>query len=134
MFAPDRQGFFPGLWVQFLQDLSNNDKEAFNSLTTKEERLCWMYNRPFVRERLGLMQGIRLGMTKDPGESVRKREEGNKSFQGGDLQSALVNYTRAVVLGEDNTTDLASALANRSDSRKHIIINMMCMYLDNDDA
>ena len=93
-----------------------------------------MYNRPFVRERLGLMQGIRLGMTKDPGESVRKREEGNKSFQGGDLQSALVNYTRAVVLGEDNTTDLASALANRSDSREHIIINMMCMYLDNDDA
>ena len=113
MFAPDRQGFFPGLWVQFLQDLPNNDKEAFNSLTTKSERLGWMYNRPFVRQRLGMLREMRLGMSKDPEQSRRRREEGNKFFQGGDLHSALVSYTRAVVLGEDNTVDLASAFANR---------------------
>ena len=113
MFAPDRQGFFPGLWVQFLQNLPNNDKEAFNSLATKSERLSWMYDQTFVRERLGMLRQMRLGMAKDPGQSLQRREEGNKFFQGGDLQSALVSYTRAVVLGEDNTVDLASAFANR---------------------
>ena len=99
--------------MQFLQDLPNNDKEAFNSLTTKSERLGWMYNRPFVRQRLGMLREMRFGMSKDPEQSLRRREEGNKFFQGGDLQSALVSYTRAVVLGEDNTVDLASAFANR---------------------
>ena len=57
---------------------------------------------------------MRLGLTKDPEQSLRRREEGNNFFQGGDLQSALVSYTRAVVLGEDSTPDLASAFANRA--------------------
>ena len=49
MFAPDRQGFFPGLWVQLLQDLSTADREAFASLATRAERLQWMYDRSFVK-------------------------------------------------------------------------------------
>ena len=49
MFAPDRQGFFPGLWVQFLQDLPNVDREAFKKLDNKEDRVDWMYSRPFVK-------------------------------------------------------------------------------------
>ena len=49
MFAPDRQGFFPGLWVQLLQDLSTADREAFASLATRAEKLQWMYNRSFVK-------------------------------------------------------------------------------------
>ena len=49
MFAPDRQGFFPGLWVQFLQDLPNVDREAFNKLDNEEDRVEWMYSRPFVK-------------------------------------------------------------------------------------
>ena len=49
MFAPDRQGFFPGLWVQFLQDLPNVDRETFNKLENKEDRVDWMYSRPFVK-------------------------------------------------------------------------------------
>ena len=51
MFAPDRQGFFPGLWVQLLQDLSTADREAFASLATRAEKLQWMYNRSFVKVR-----------------------------------------------------------------------------------
>ena len=51
MFAPDRQGFFPGLWVQLLQDLSTADREAFASLATRAERLQWMYDRSFVKVR-----------------------------------------------------------------------------------
>ena len=54
MFAPDRQGFFPGLWVQLLQDLSTADREAFASLATRAERLQWMYDRSFVKVRQGL--------------------------------------------------------------------------------
>ena len=56
---------------------------------------------------------MRLGSVKDQTESVKKREAGNQFFLAGDLQSAMVNYTRAVVLGEAGTTELASAYANR---------------------
>ena len=49
MFAPDRQGFFAGLWVQFLQELLDVDKEEFRKITTKEERFTWMYNNRFVK-------------------------------------------------------------------------------------
>ena len=54
MFAPDRQGFFPGLWVQLLQDLSTADREAFASLATRAERLQWMYDRSFVKVRFAI--------------------------------------------------------------------------------
>ena len=49
MFAPDRQGFFAGLWVQFLQELLDVDKVEFRKITTKEERFTWMYNNRFVK-------------------------------------------------------------------------------------
>ena len=52
MFAPDRQGFFAGLWVQFLQELLDVDKEEFRKITTKEERFTWMYNNRFVKVEL----------------------------------------------------------------------------------
>ena len=50
---------------------------------------------------------------KDPETSAKKREVGNKAFVGGDLHTAMVNYSRAVVLASDTTQELASAYANR---------------------
>ena len=56
---------------------------------------------------------MRLGGGKDNKASVERREAGNKCFLSGDNQSAMINYTRAVVLGEAGTGHLASAYANR---------------------
>ena len=56
---------------------------------------------------------MRLGSVKNQAASVEKREEGNQFFLAGDLQSAMVHYTRAVVLGQTNTAELAAAYANR---------------------
>ena len=99
MFAPDRQGFFPGLWVQFVDDLSQQDRQEFSSLTTREERLTWMYGRRLVVERLEVLRNMmRSGGLKDPGQSQAKRETGNQYFLAGDLHTAMVNYSRAVVL------------------------------------
>lgn len=112
MFAPDRQGFFPALWVQLLQELTTREKEDFNSLNTREDRVKWMYSHRFPKARFELLRNMRHG--KDPNTSAKKREVGNQAFLAGDLHSAMVNYSRAVVLASDNTTDLASAFANRA--------------------
>ena len=111
MFAPDRQGFFPALWVQLLQELTTREREEFNSLTSREERVRWMYSHRFPKVRFELLRAMR--QEKDPDTSAKKREVGNQAFLGGDLHTAMVNYSRAVVLASDNTSELASAYANR---------------------
>ena len=35
MFSPDRQGFFPALWVQFIQELGEGEKREFAALTER---------------------------------------------------------------------------------------------------
>ena len=107
MFAPDREGFCPGLWVQFVEDLS---QQEFSSLTTREERLTWIYGRRLVAERMELM--MRSGSVKDAQQSQARRETGNQYFLAGDLHTAMVNYSRAVVLAEDGSQNLAAAFAN----------------------
>ena len=115
MFAPDRQGFFPGLWVQFVDDLSQLEREEFSGLTTREDRLTWMYGRRLVVERLDLLRNMmRSGGMKDAEQSKARRETGNQYFLAGDLHTAMVNYSRAVVLAENGSQDLAAAFANRA--------------------
>ena len=115
MFAPDRQGFFPGLWLQFLEDLSQQERAEFSGLSSREERLTWMYGRRLVVERLELLRTMmRAGGGKDAGQSKARRETGNQYFLAGDLHTAMVNYSRAVVLAEDGSQDLAAAFANRA--------------------
>ena len=106
MFAPDREGFCPGLWVQFVEDSS---QQEFSSLTTREERLTWIYGRRLVAERMELM--MRSGSVKDAQQSQARRETGNQYFLAGDLHTAMVNYSRAVVLAEDGSQNLAAAFA-----------------------
>ena len=69
-----------------------------------------------------MLRQMRLGSVKNPAASVEKREAGNQFFLAGDLQSAMVNYTRAVVLGQTNTNELAAAYANRYSSMSTILI------------
>ena len=102
------------------------------------------------QERFALLRDMRLGGGKDTGQSTQRREAGNQFFLAGDLQSAMVNYTRAVVLGVENTPELASAFANRSHvtfqtiflltnrlivrffarRRRHSITSYVCVNLD----
>ena len=35
MFSPDRQGFFPALWVQFVQELGEGERREFAALTER---------------------------------------------------------------------------------------------------
>ena len=107
MFAPDREGFCPGFWVQFVEDLS---QQEFSSLTTREERLTWIYGRRLVAERMELMMSS--GSVKDAQQSRARRETGNQYFLAGELHTAMVNYSRAVVLAEDGSQNLAAAFAN----------------------
>ena len=91
MFAPDREGFCPGLWVQFVEDLS---QQEFSSLTTREERLTWIYGRRLVVERMELLRNtMRSGSLKDAQQSQDRRETGNQYFLAGDLHTAMVNYS-----------------------------------------
>ena len=106
MFAPDREGFCPGLWVQFVEDSS---QQEFSSLTTREERLTWIYGRRLVAERMELM--MRSGSVKEAQQSQSRRETGNQYFLAGELHTAMVNYSRAVVLAEDGSQNLAAAFA-----------------------
>ena len=50
---------------------------------------------------------------KDLTASVTRREAGNTAFQGGDYHTAMVNYSRAVVMAVADTPDLGMAYANR---------------------
>ena len=39
MFSPDRQGFFPALWVQFVQELGEGERRQFAALTNRLKRM-----------------------------------------------------------------------------------------------
>jgi len=112
MFAPDRQGFFPALWLQLLDNLTNHDKETWETLKTREEKLAFIGNHSFTRQRFQLVSDIRR--EKNLEASKKQREIGNKAFQYGDLSGALVSYTRSVMLAPDGTEDLGLAYANRA--------------------
>ena len=114
MFAPDRQGFFPGLWVQLVQGLSREERAEFSGLTSRQERITWMYGRRMVAERMDLLRSMRSGGVKDAQQSRAKKETGNQHFLSGDLHTAMINYSRAVLLAEDKSQDLAAAFANRA--------------------
>ena len=103
MFAPDRQGFFPGLWVQLLQELSQQEREEFRGLTSRQDRLAWLYGRREVRERLELLRSLRSGGMKDGEQSKARRVKGNQHFLAGDLHTAMVNYSKAVVLADSGS-------------------------------
>ena len=114
MFAPDRQGFFPGLWVQLLQDLTLQERQEFSGLASRQERISWMYSRRLVAERLEVLRTMRVGGVKDAQQSKARKETGNQHFLSGDLHTAMINYSRAVLLAEDKSQDLAAAFANRA--------------------
>jgi hypothetical protein len=93
MFAPDRQGFFPALWVQFVGDLGRGERDTFAGLSSREERVRWMYRHRYPRvspaspclpngrpqTRFHLLRSMR--QEKDSDASRTRREAGNQAFQ-----------------------------------------------------
>ncbi|XP_023338753.1 SET and MYND domain-containing protein 4 isoform X2 [Eurytemora carolleeae] len=112
MFSPDRQGFFPALWLQLLENMSPMEKEKWENLKTREDKIKFIWELSFVQQRFQLISNIRH--EKNLEGSRTQREAGNSAFQGGDLSGALVNYSRSVVLAPDKSEDLALAYANRA--------------------
>ena len=68
---------------------------------------------------------------KDLTASVTRREAGNTAFQGGDYHTAMVNYSRAVVMAVDDTPDLGMAYANRWMIDNKLMINLVILVVNN---
>lgn len=111
MFAKDRVGFMPGLYVAFLGELSADDKNKFEALSCQESRANMILNHPFISDKFDNIQVID---SKDNAKSSKTREEGNVLFQSGNFQASLVKYSSAVTLAKVKSKELSLALANRS--------------------
>ena len=111
MFAKDRVGFMPGLYVAFLEELSAEDKKKFEKLSCQVSRANMILNHPFISDKFDNIQVID---SKDNAKSVKAREEGNVLFQSGNFPASLVKYSSAVVLASWKSKELSLALANRS--------------------
>ena len=111
MFAKDRVGFMPGLYVAFLGELSADDKKKFEQLSCQVSRAKMILNHPFISDKFDNIQMID---SKDNAKSQKAREEGNVLFQSGNFQASLVKYSSAVALASRKSEELSLALANRS--------------------
>ena len=111
MFAKDRVGFMPGLYVAFLGELSADDKIKFSELSCQVSRAKMILNHPFIADKFDNIQMID---SKDNAKSLKAREEGNVLFQSGNFPASLVKYSSAVALARRKSEELSLALANRS--------------------
>jgi len=101
----------PALYVAFLEELTQTDKCEFESLDSQDRRAEWILNHSFIRDKFNQIQVIE---GKDNTRSVRAREEGNRQFQEGHYQAALLQYSTAVAFADQSKPDYSLALANRS--------------------
>ena len=114
MFAKNRNGFMPGLFVAFRDELDEKDLRTFIELKSEEERADFVLNHVFIRDKFNNIRGIE---GKNSAKAAKAREEGNKDFQMGQFKAALVKYNMAVCQApQDNKAggELSLALANRS--------------------
>ena len=111
MFAKNRIGFMPGLYVAFLEELSSDDKKHFSDLTDEKERADYVLNHPFIKDKFNHITGLDR---KNNQHSVKAREEGNTAFQSGNFKLSLVKYSVAVCQADQSTQEYGLALANRS--------------------
>ena len=111
MFAKDRVGFMPGLYVAFLEELSADDKMKFEKLSCQVSRAKMILNHPFISDKF---DNIQLLDSKDNAKSLKAREEGNALFQSGNFQASLRKYSSAVSLASCKSEEFSLALANRS--------------------
>ena len=114
MFAKNRMGFMPGLFVAFRDELDEKDLKKFIGLKNEEERADFVLNHVFIRDKFNNIRGIE---GKDNAKAAKAREEGNKEFQAGNFKAALVKYNMATCQAQQDTKaggELSLALANRS--------------------
>merc|ERR1711892_1432595 len=111
MFAKERMGFMPALYLAFMDDLSPEEKSTIVTSSSQEERTDMEWNHPFVKEKFDM---IKLGDGKDNAKSIKAREEGNKFFQDGNFKAASNKYSTAVAFANQGSKEYSLALANRS--------------------
>ena len=111
MFAKNRIGFMPGLFVAFRDELDANDLKKFIDLKSEEERADFVLNHVFIRDKFNNIRGIE---GKDNAKAAKSREDGNKEFEVGNFKAALVKYNMAACQAKQQGGELSLALANRS--------------------
>ena len=115
MFAKDRMGFMPGLFVAFLEELKPEEREKLLKLKDEKNRAEFVLKHPFICDKFDNIAGFD---NKNNLKAARAREEGNKAFQAGNYKAALSRYNTAVCHAEYKTAasannELCLALANR---------------------
>lgn len=111
MFAKERMGFMPALYLAFMDELEPAEKKKFVTCSSQEEKADMILNHPFVKEKFDM---IKLGDGKDNAKSIKAREEGNNFFQDGNFKAASNKYSTAVVFANQGSKEFSLALANRS--------------------
>jgi len=111
MFAKERMGFMPALYLAFMDELKPEEKTRLTSCTSQEKRAEMVLNHPFVKDKFDM---IKLYDGKNNAKSVEAREEGNKYFQDGNFKAASNKYSTAVAFADQGSKEYSLALANRS--------------------
>ena len=114
MFAKNRIGFMPGLFVAFLEELSPDEKKDLIAMKSEQERVNFVLNHPFICDKFNNITGLD---GKNNAKAVKAREEGNVAFQAGNFKAALLKYSTAVCQADPadkSSCELSLALANRS--------------------
>jgi len=111
MFAKDRIGFMPALYLAFMDELKPKEKQELVACSSQDERAKMILNHPFVKEKFNM---IKASDKKDNARSVKSREEGNHFFQEGNFKAASNKYSAAVAFADQESKDFSLALANRS--------------------
>ena len=86
MFAKNRVGFMPGLFVAFLDELTPEEKSDFLQLPSETARAGLVLGHAFIRDKFSNISGLDA---KSEAKAARAREEGNREFQAGNFRSTL---------------------------------------------
>ena len=86
MFAKNRVGFMPGLFVAFLDELTPEEKSDFLQLPSETARAGLVLGHAFIRDKFSNISGLDA---KSESKAARAREEGNREFQAGNFRSTL---------------------------------------------
>ena len=104
MFSPDRQGFFPALWVQFVQELGEGERREFAALTERfltifsskwqiQIQIQWQMQK--LRDRKGGENGFCPAHRKVAKRFLQRYDDNDKG-KDNDVKKELVALTRKV--------------------------------------
>ena len=112
MFAKNRVGFMPGLFVAFLDELTPEEKSDFLQLPSETARAGLVLGHAFIRDKFSNISGLDA---KSEAKAARAREEGNREFQAGNFRSTL---TQCQQIFSQNPENICSGLRWRATPRR----------------